>query len=108
MLYLDNTTDPQTVLIPREVDARAAVLDLELRSTVTQRVYPLNVTSARDGHHYWAVRFSLPEGMEDGEYEYTARVGVNAVASGLAVVGDYSDEKTIYNKAITYEQYTTE
>lgn len=108
MLYLDHTTDPQPVRIPREEGSAGGTLFLTLRSTVDQSTVTLTPTVTGDGHHYFHLTAALPQGMTEGEYEYTLLADGETVASGLAIVGDYSTERTTYNNDITYEQYTTE
>lgn len=106
MLYLDATQDAQRVFIPRTTDGLGE-LRLELRSTVNLGtvvnavVYDV-LTSAQ---YYYVLAVVLPADAVKGEYRYTLTAGGKAVATGLAVVGDYGASRVQYDNIITYEQY---
>ena len=46
---------------------------------------------------FYQFNINLPEGMSEGEYEYTLLDGENVMAKGLAQVGDYTPSKQTYN-----------
>lgn len=110
MIYLTDTTEPQAAFVPRNDAVPDGNLVFSLRSTVDKdRLTVTQVTTAGYKHIYFLLYITLPEGMTPGEYEYTLEDGEhNLISKGLAIVGNYSTERTTYNNDITYEQYTTE
>ena len=106
MIYLANTTDAQVAYIPRDTDF-TGTLALSLKSTVnldtpylSATVLDLNVFRT-----VYAVAVELPEGIQEGEYQYRLTAGGELVSTGVLIIGDYARAKEEYNKTITYEQY---
>jgi hypothetical protein len=105
MLYLDATQDAQRVFIPRTTDGLGE-LRLELRSTVNlDTVVNAVVYDVLTSAQYYVLAVVLPADAVKGEYRYTLTAGGKAVATGLAVVGDYGASRVQYDNIITYEQY---
>ena len=106
MIYLANTTDAQVAYIPRDTDF-AGTLSLSLKSTVNLDTpyTPATVLDLNVFRTVYAVAVALPEGIQPGEYQYELKAGGVPVSTGLAVIGEYAQEREQYNKTITYEQY---
>ncbi len=106
MIYLEQTTEPQEVKIPRNlipIPGGNYVLTLENtidRSRVT--VMPSRVVPA--ALHY-CVTLSLPDVMPAGEYSYELRMGLSVLAVGILVLGAYEPSTTQYESGTSYEQY---
>lgn len=135
MIYLQNTTDPQLVRIPANgVKVAEGDVVLELVNTIDlgpatshdfdRRVYLVDALGAfvhdADGRQvavaaaaessrlYYVMRVALEDGMPEGEYEYTARVGETVVSCGLLIVGTPTPSVIQYDKPLQYEQYRNE
>lgn len=130
MIYLKNTTSAQYVRIPGggPVDG---TLKMSMVNTIDKgegydfeydpAIYFVDSDGAyfhdADGlqlvvgyvndpsHIYRGMEITLPEGMPDGEYEYTVTAGGEVISSGLAIVGEPKAAVTSYDKPIQYEQY---
>lgn len=114
MIYWPIQADEFTMNIPNATGYTPAAGDpalwLEVRDNVGLQVYgngfepdtitPLYIVKSESD---WAV----PEGMNEGEYTYTLRLGAGGVvlSEGLLIVGDYKPARTEYEKTIEYEQY---
>lgn len=105
MIYLKNTTESQTVYIPRNRGERTA-LRLTLFSQMDKRaIYDGAVENVGKHSLYFAVSFALQAKQSEGEYSYTLYSGKTAVAQGIAVIGDYERENPQYDRKREYEQY---
>jgi hypothetical protein len=108
MLYLDNTTEAQGVLVPRDGQS-AEGLDLHFRAVSTVDLSTLLDTPVSDlgtSGQYFRIAVELPEGAADGEYEYTLSGNGVTLSTGLLCVGELPDvTRSEYNKSIEYEQY---
>ena len=131
MLYLRNTTDAQRVRIPADGAKLQGQLALRLVNVIgggdgvesvwDPRVYLVDADGAfvhdSDGRQivmaapedrtrlYYLAAVELPDGIPDGEYNYTATVDGVTVSCGLAYVGDFSAASVEYNNSLEYEQY---
>lgn len=105
MIYLKNTTDAQTVFIPRDTDLTGTLL-FTARSTVGLDI-PISATMLDLKVHRlcYALAVTLPEDIATGEYEYKLTAGGNLVSTGVLVVQDGPAPTGQYNQSITYEQY---
>ena len=105
MIYLNKTTEAQTVLIPRDTEA-TGLLRLKMRSTVGLDI-PVSVAAIDlDVHRLcYQLGITLPEDIVPGEYEYTLTADEETVSTGVMVVADAPNKPGQYNKEITYEQY---
>lgn len=54
---------------------------------------------------YYFGAVTLPAGMPEGEYEYTAAAGGEVISCGLAYIGEPKPSVTQYDNTIQYEQY---
>ena len=77
MIYLKNTTDAQTVFIPRDTDLTGTLL-FTARSTVGLDI-PISATMLDLKVHRlcYALAVTLPEDIATGEYEYRLTAGGN-------------------------------
>lgn len=109
MIYLDNTTDAQTVLLPvslTAVDIAGLDLTFSARSTVNLDT-PVSATVLDLHTHvlYYDVSLALPEGIQPGEYEYSLKAGNVELSSGVMVVRGGGASVSQYASAPTYKQY---
>ena len=107
MIYLDNITEAQDVFLPRTGISAEGDLALTVRSTVNLTDYTATVSVQEDGTSslYWHAEVTLPEGLQDGSYEYTLTQGGVTVSQGCLIVGEYIDPYTEYYSNDEYEQY---
>lgn len=83
-------------------------LYITLRSTIDlSRDHTQTVSDLETSSLYHRLAITLPEGLPDGEYEYTLRDSGIPLSNGLLVIGE-NTEPDEYQKEITYEQYETE
>lgn len=108
MIYLQNIADPQVLFIPRLDVSPGGNLIFKAKSTIDLTTEILqNVIDLHTSELYYNIAVSIPNGLPNGEYEYTLTDGVNMLSSGLLIIGDL-DSDSQYNKEITYEQYESE
>ena len=109
MIYLQNTQEAQEVYVPRSNGMTPdGDLVFKAKNTInlTEEI-DLYVSDLQVSDLYYFLAVTLPEEVTDGEYEYTLSFEDTILATGLLVVGDYSNPDQ-YEKEITYEQYETE
>lgn len=127
MIYLQNTTDKQTINIPVRVVVGSA--RMRIISTVDLReIYDDEVINSAGSNLYFNTIIQLRGGGElsrsvqmrsiseggdesrsnvaNGEYQYilTTEEG-EVLACGLMIIGDYKQDLKDYNKTIEYTQY---
>ena len=108
MIYLLNQTDAQAVYVPKNGGvpdgdlAFKAKSTMELATEVDAEVLNLGISDL-----YVNIAVTLPEGVPNGEYEYSLTAGGILVSSGLLVIGDTTSPDQ-YNHTITYEQFEAE
>lgn len=117
MIYLNNTTEPQTVAIPLEepwtFPEPGEAYTFTLRSTFCETTVTPNYDGDYEGGdlselgHYALLGIVLPEDLPDGSYEYAFRDHTGRlVASGCCTLGAYAPEVEDYDNIVTYEPYT--
>lgn len=127
MIYLQNTTDKQTINIPVRVIVGSArlriistvdlreIYDDEVINSTGSNLYFNTIIQLRGGELSRSVQMrSTSEGggsqtsanVADGEYQYilTTEEG-EVIACGLMIIGDYEQDLKDYNKIIEYTQY---
>lgn len=127
MIYLQNTTDKQTINIPVRVIVGSArlriistvdlreIYDDEVINSTGSNLYFNTIIQLRGGELSRSVqmRFTSEGGgsqtsanVADGEYQYilTTEEG-DVLACGLMIIGDYEQDLKDYNKIIEYTQY---
>ena len=127
MIYLQNTTDKQTINIPVRVVVGSA--RLRIISTVDLReIYDDEVINSAGSNLYFNTIIQLRGGGElsrsvqmrstseggdesrsnvaNGEYQYilTTEEG-EVLACGLMIIGEYEQDLKDYNNTIEYRQY---
>lgn len=107
MVYLINRPGPQAVMIPKPFTAPLGTMKLTLRNTVNQ-TEPVDATviDIAVSRLYYFVAITVPEGMQQGEYEYTLYSAGAVAATGIAVLRD-AVAPVEYDNPIQYEQYET-
>lgn len=106
MMYLENVTTPQTKYLPRHRKANVTgTFRLTLRNTVSGQTWTVEASVADELHYMWAFTFSLPEGMEEGEYEYTLSRGSKTYDGGVAHIGEYHATRVEYHSNSNVIQY---
>lgn len=106
MIYLDQSTDPQTVKIPRNLRPMPGgdyVMTLENTIDRTRvSVAPANVVPAALNY---VATIALPDILPAGEYSYELRQGAAVLAVGVLTIGDYAHDNVQYQTAAHYDQY---
>lgn len=110
MIYLKNTTSPQTVFVPLAMDSGSdpAGASVRLVSTVglsSPELSGVNVSRAGTAGGWLAVTLTLPEGLADGSYEYRVEADGAVLSSGCAQIGDYDRGTGQYERKTIYKQY---
>ena len=74
-------------------------MELTLKNNVTkQEIVLTGLTDMGTNALFYQFNIALPADVLEGEYEYTLKDGVNVLAVGLCQIGDYTPNKTTYNK----------
>lgn len=89
MIYLTNTTVPQTLRVPRShADLQSSVADFVLYSTVERReVHRAEVVLQPCKRFYFQFDAALPSGLRDGSYEYILSQCGEILSNGLVGIG---------------------
>lgn len=110
MIYLQNKTESQAFLVPKDCTTPGGNQELmfKAKSTIDLDV-KINqvVVDLQTSDLYFNLAISLPEDLQDGEYEYSLMKGDTILSSGLLVIGDY-EKPDQHNTEIEYKQYETE
>ena len=108
MIYLINTTDIQTLFIPLNGADVPETPTLELRNTTDHQreSVELSVHPATSDYHntYLIANINLPDGLADGEFEYSLMSEGLVLSNGLLMIGE-AKETEQFDKSIQYEQY---
>ena len=107
MIYLKNISYAQSLMIPRNGGIVTGEMSLVLRNTTDQQETTLSVTDLNTSGLYFNLAVALPEGIADGEYQYTLKNGNIQVSCGLLYIGDLQSASQ-YERTITYQQYESE
>ena len=107
MIYLTNISDAQILMIPKNGGIVTGEMSLVLRNTTDQQETTLSVTDLNTAGLYFNLAVALPEGIADGEYQYTLKNGNIQVSCGLLYIGDLQSPSQ-YERTITYQQYESE
>ena len=108
MIYLQNDTTSQEVMLPKTMAVPEGQLVFKAVSTVEKEVeIQVNVEDLMTSELYFHLEVTLPGCLPDGEYQYTLSAGEEVLATGLLQVGDYDHSPDQYNRKMTYEQYET-
>ena len=109
MIYLQNTSEEsQVVFVPRNGANPGGDLVFKAKNTINlDEEIDLHVSDLQISDIYMYLAVTLPEGLPNGEYEYTLLSDDALVSTGLLVIGE-NFSPSQHNKEIVYEQYTTE
>lgn len=107
MIYLKNISDAQILMIPRNGGIVTGEMTLVMRNTTDQQETTLSVTDLNTSGHYYNLAVALPDGVADGEYQYTLKDGNIQVSCGLLYIGDLQSPSQ-HETTITYKQYESE
>ena len=107
MIYLTNISDAQILMIPKNGGIVTGEMSLVMRNTTDQQETTLSVTDLNTSGLYFNLAVALPEGIADGEYQYTLKDGNIQVSCGLLYIGDLQSPSQ-YERTITYQQYESE
>ena len=107
MIYLKNIPDAQILMIPRNGGIVTGEMSLVMRNTTDQQETTLSMTDLNTSGLYFNLAVALPEGIADGEYQYTLKDGNIQVSCGLLYIGDLQSPSQ-YERTITYQQYESE
>lgn len=107
MIYLKNISDAQTLMVPRNGESLTGEMSLSVRNTTDLTETILTMTDLNTSDHYFNLAVALPDGLADGEYQYTLKNGEIKVSCGLLIIGELRKPDE-YEKTITYKQYECE
>ena len=107
MIYLKNISDAQILMIPRNGGIVTGEMSLVMRNTTDQQETTLSMTDLNTSGLYYNLAVALPEGIADGEYQYTLKDSNIQVSCGLLYIGDLQSPSQ-YERTITYQQYESE
>lgn len=102
-----NISDAQILMIPKNGGIVTGEMFLVMRNTTDQQETTLYVTDLNTSELYFNLAVTLPEGLADGEYQYTLKDGNIQVSCGLLYIGDLQSPSQ-YERTITYQQYESE
>lgn len=106
MLYLEQTTEPQIVKIPRNILPNpGGDYGLTIENTLDRSRITLTPTCVIPRALNYAVTVALPDVVPAGEYSYEFRQGLSVLAVGILTVGNYEHATTQYESATSYEQF---
>lgn len=107
MIYLKNISEEQTILVPRNGEMVTGDVTLVMCNTTDHQEVTLSMRELNASGLYLNLAVDLPEGLADGEYQYTLIDGNILVSQGLLYVGDLQSTSQ-YEKTIRYKQYESE
>ena len=107
MIYLKNISEEQTILVPKNGEMVTGDVTLVMCNTTDHQEVTLPVREQTTSQIYVKMAVALPEGLADGEYQYTLMDGNILVSQGLLYVGDLHPTSQ-YEKTIRYKQYESE
>lgn len=82
---------------------------LTIKNTIDLNVIlDTEVTDKGTSARFFTFDISLPEGIPDGEYEYTLKGGDTILSTGIINIRGKAENDTQYEKEIQYTQYKPE
>ena len=104
MIYLNKTTEIQTLYIPKVGRDSIGTTTLKLYGKMVAEYNYLSEDEELSlGYH--VIHVALEEDTIPGEYVYELSDEIGMLSSGLLVIGDLSN-MVEYNNKIQYEQYS--
>ena len=84
-------------------------MTLTIKNTIDLNVIlDTEVTDKGTSARFYTFDISLPEGVPDGEYEYTLKDGDTILSTGIINIRGRAENDTQYEKEIQYTQYKPE
>lgn len=106
MIYLQNTTEPQALFIPRSQRGVEGTLHFSAESNMELAdLISIDVSDLDTSDLYYDLSVTLPDDLPGGEYDYRLTDDAGILSQGILVVGD-SFTIDQYEKDVEYEQYT--
>ena len=106
MIYLDQTTEPQEVRIPRNIiPIPGGEYVVTLENTIDRSRVSVSPSKVVPTALYYTVTVELPDVMPAGEYAYELRKGAAVLTVGLLTLGEYQYPTTQYHEGVSYTQY---
>lgn len=105
MLYLQNSTKSQVLVVPTNGITPGNGLRLKVRSTIDLEEVTLEVTAGESSDQYAHLSVTLPDDMSQGEYEYILDDARGVISTGLLILGNYEGSVQEYETEIVYKQY---
>lgn len=82
-------------------------MTFEIVNSISQKSYTFEVEDTGRRGMYYSLPITLPEGVDDGEYQYTLRDGDRVLHTGILRVGDFvATAPSVYdgdNEAVVYQ-----
>lgn len=103
MLYLQNNSDAQSLLIPKSRETKGKLL-FSAESAMNLTSFEREVIDVGSSAYYLTIPLTFQEGMPSGEYEYALTDEEGVVSTGILIVGDL-DTAIEYTNNVEYEQY---
>lgn len=104
MLYIANTTEAQTLYIPKNITGEGE-LSLIIRGTVSREEIPVTIEEVEALNDYLEISAQLPREITPGEYLYIVKAGEQVIGTGLAMVGDFIAERSQFQMNVNFSQY---
>lgn len=105
MIYLENITTEQGVLIPANGLTKGATSMLfSIRSTISGEVVYEDSITTQETEGYYYINLTLPAGLNDGEYKYSLSYEIETYASGLCQIGGIRKAVTQGDGGFTLKQ----
>lgn len=109
MIYLEQSTEPQVVKIPRNLMLMpGGDYVLTLKNSLDRSRVSMTPSCVTAGALNYTVTIALPDLLPAGEYSYELRQGAAVAAVGILTLGEYEYGTTQYEAGTTYEQYGNE
>lgn len=104
MLYLNNTTQPQTVRIPKIDLPGTCALYLHIKCEMEKTERVIEVEDSGEYQQYYVITLTLPEDAQPGEYEYSLSDGETTLSEGILEIFD-DNVSVEYDQITDYMQY---
>ena len=90
MIYVQNTSEAQAIVIPNNGLHEPGPAVLTIRSTVEKRdILTQSAEMLVADTLYYYIDIMLPQGTKKGEYDYILAQSDVVLSKGLLIVGDY-------------------
>jgi hypothetical protein len=104
MIYLKDSTDLQTLFIPKDGEKPEGSLFLKAYSSINLFGFVTEVIDLDTTDLYYRIAVKLADNVQAGEYEYNLYDGKKTLSSGILIIGDIEIMQE-YENITTYKQY---